>query len=67
MTDCWMVRNELDRCTREIRHDLIVAPRGCFRLEGATSPSKWRAAPRASKEQRGFVSLGCARSGSVSV
>jgi ribonuclease HI len=30
-----MVRNELDRCTREIRHDLIVAPRGCFRLEGA--------------------------------
>jgi len=35
MTDCWMVRNELDRCTREIRHDLIVAPRGCFRLEGA--------------------------------
>src|SRR5690242_11170766 len=32
VTDRWMLRNELDRCPREIRHDLIVAPPGGLRL-----------------------------------
>ena len=44
MTDRWMVRNQLNGCPRQVRHDVIVARRCPFRLRlsGKSSPTPTR-------------------------